>query len=84
MKIKSYLSLLILFLGTTLGFSQAQISGNVTGADGLPIPGATIFVLGTSNGTTSDFNGNFTISVEADQNVQISYLGYLSFRSPWS
>jgi len=78
MKIKSYLSLLILFLGTTLGFSQAQISGNVTGADGLPIPGATIFVLGTSNGTTSDFNGNFTISVEADQNVQISYLGYSS------
>jgi TonB-linked SusC/RagA family outer membrane protein len=78
MKIRSYLSLMLVLLGTTLGFAQTQLSGNVTGADGVPIPGASIFVLGTSNGTTSDFDGNFTISVEADQNVQISYLGYTS------
>ena len=78
MKIRSYLSLMLVLLGTTLGFAQTQLSGNVTGADGVPIPGESIFVLGTSNGTTSDFDGNFTISVEADQNVQISYLWYTS------
>ena len=51
---------------------------SVTDANGEPIPGATIIVQGTNNGTTSDFDGNYTISVEQNQNLVISYLGYIS------
>ena len=61
MKIRSYLSLLFVLIGTTYGFAQTQLSGTISGADGQPIPGATILVQGTNNGTTSDFDGNFTV-----------------------
>ena len=78
MKIRSYLSLLLVLLGTTLGFAQTQLSGIVTGADGVPIPGASVLVQGTNNGTTTDFDGNFTVSVETNQSIEISYVGYVN------
>ena len=78
MKIRSYLSLLFVLIGTTYGFAQTQLSGTISDADGQPIPGATILVQGTNNGTTSDFDGNFTIAVETNQIIDISYLGYIS------
>ena len=74
MKIRSYLSLLLVLLGTTIGFAQTQLSGIVTGADGVPIPGASVLVQGTNNGTTTDFDGNFTVSVETNQSIEISYV----------
>ena len=78
MKIRSYLSLLLVLLGTTIGFAQTQLSGIVTGADGVPIPGASVLVQGTNNGTTTDFDGNFTVSVETNQSIEISYVGYVN------
>ena len=65
-------------MGVAFGFAQTQLGGTVTDANGEPIPGATIIVQGTNNGTTSDFDGNYTISVEQNQNLVISYLGYIS------
>ncbi len=76
MKIKSHLTLLFVLLGVAIGFAQTQLSGTVTDANGEPIPGATIIVQETNNGTTSDFDGNFSIAVDQDQNLEISYLGY--------
>ncbi|MDG2491508.1 MAG: TonB-dependent receptor [Flavobacteriaceae bacterium] len=76
MKIKSHLTLLFVLIGAAFGFAQTQLSGSVTDANGQPIPGATIIVQGTNNGTTSDFDGNYTISIEENQNLVISYLGY--------
>ena len=84
MKIRSYLSLLFVLIGTTYGFAQTQLSGTISGADGQPIPGATILVQGTNNGTTSDFDGNFTIAVETNQIIDISYLGYISQSIPYT
>lgn len=78
MKIKSQLTLLFVLMGVALGFSQTQLSGSITDANGEPIPGATVIVQGTNNGTTSDFDGNFSISVEQNQNLEVSYLGYVS------
>ena len=78
MKIKSHLTLLSVFFCMAISFAQTQISGTVAGADGVPIPGATVLVQGTSNGTTSDFDGNFTISIEVNQNLEVSYVGYAS------
>lgn len=58
---------------------QKEISGIVTDASGLPLPGATIIVEGTNNGTTSDFDGNFTLSVSEDAQVLIvSFIGFIT------
>ncbi len=69
----------LLFLAS-MGIANAQskvITGNVTGADdGLPIPGVTIMVPGTTVGTTTDFDGNYELTV--DQGVttlRYSFIG---------
>ena len=85
MKIKSQLTLFFVFCGMLLSYAQTQVSGTIVGSDGQPIPGATVLVQGTNNGTTSDFDGNFSIEVNNGQNVEISYIGYktcLLYTSP--
>lgn len=78
MKIKSKLAFMGLLLMSAFGIAQTQISGIVTADDGSPIPGATVIVQESDVGTTTDFDGNFSISVEENQNLEISYLGYAS------
>ena len=69
----------ILILGSLLlgVFAQAQsISGTVSDANG-PLPGASIVVKGTSNGTTTDFDGNYMLeNVATDAVLEISFVGY--------
>jgi TonB-linked SusC/RagA family outer membrane protein len=58
---------------------QKSINGKVTDDEGNPLPGATIIEEGTNNGTTSDFDGNFSIILENENSIlKISYVGYLS------
>ncbi len=61
------------------GFTQAQsISGTVSDANG-PLPGANVIEKGTSNGVTTDFDGNYTIdNVASDAILTISYVGYIT------
>ena len=71
--------ILTLFLAFTVQLSFAQekqVSGNVSDNDGLPLPGATVVVTGTSNGVSTDFDGNFTISANASDKLEVSYVGY--------
>ncbi|UJH68562.1 TonB-dependent receptor [Allomuricauda sp. SCSIO 65647] len=58
---------------------EREISGTVTDANGTPLPGASIVEKGTTNGTESDFDGNFSIIV-TDENavLVISYIGFTS------
>ena len=55
-----------------------QIKGNVTDKNGEPIIGANITVKGTSRGTITDIDGNFTLEIPANAQIQISYIGYLT------
>ena len=56
---------------------QRIITGIITDDNENPLPGATIIEVGTSNGTTSDFDGNFSISLEnEDASLQISFIGF--------
>lgn len=67
---------LLLFLMT--GFAQAQnktITGTVTDQDGLPLPGVNIVVQGTSNGTQTDFDGNYSIEASEGQTLLFTYIG---------
>ncbi len=56
---------------------QSSITGTITDKNGTPLPGTNILVKGTTNGTQTDFDGNFSIEV-ADENATlvISYLGF--------
>lgn len=78
MKIKLNLTLLSLLLCSALSFAQTQVSGTVAGSDGIPIPGANVVVQNTNNGTTTDFDGNFTLSLNQGDVIVVSYLGYLT------
>ena len=61
--------------------AQTTINGNVVdNEDGSPIPGANVFILGSTNGSASDFDGNFSITTTKDLpiDIEISSLGYTS------
>lgn len=53
-----------------------QVKGKVVDANGEPIIGATVLEKGTTNGTVTDFDGNFTLSVANNAQLEISYVGY--------
>lgn len=73
-------SLFFILLGiffVQLGFAQQKtITGTVTDENGIPLPGATARIENTTRGVTTDFDGNFTIEVEANEVLIISYIGY--------
>ncbi|MDO6602840.1 SusC/RagA family TonB-linked outer membrane protein [Arenibacter palladensis] len=72
---------LILISMVPLGLlGQEQLTGVVSSADdGMPLPGATVLVAGTSNGTTTDFDGVFVLeNVEPNAILSISYIGFLT------
>ena len=54
------------------------VSGSVTDDTGLPLPGVTIIIKGTTIGTSTDFDGNFTIEVEEGTILVLSSIGYAS------
>lgn len=70
--------ILTLFLAFLVHVSFAQektISGVVTDQDGLPLPGVNILVQGTTNGTQTDFDGNYLIKGNEGQIIAFSYIG---------
>lgn len=74
---------LFIILGFTDGVAQAlvTISGKVTSSDGSPVVQATLAVEGTSYGTYSDDNGNYTLSLpEGKYTLVVSFVGFKSQR----
>ena len=59
-----------------VALAQQTVSGTVSDADGLPLPGATVIVKGTSTATTADFDGNYTIAAANGDVLVVSYVGY--------
>ena len=52
------------------------MTGTVIDTQGDPIIGASVWVEGTTRGTVTDVDGNFTLSVAPDEMVRVSYVGY--------
>ena len=65
-----------------MAVAQNSVSGTVTDEIGAPLPGATVLEKGTTNGTTTDFDGNYTIEVAENAVLEIAYLGYLTQEFP--
>lgn len=62
-----------------IGFAQQrQISGTVQEEDGLPLPGASVVIKGTTSGTSTDMDGKFQLSAKTGDVITISFLGYKS------
>ncbi len=82
MKLK-LLFFLLIFVPIGL-LAQGQITGMVTDqADGMPLPGASVIVVGTTTGTITDFDGNYTLGdVSSDATLAFSYIGYLTQEVP--
>ena len=75
---KRYLFLLLSFFTLSLYAQQVKLTGTVTSAgDNEPMIGVTIMVKGTTNGTVTDFDGNYTLAdVPANSTVVFSMIGY--------
>ena len=74
-KISFFVTTALLFCGLLLHAQQAT-TGTIIDADGTPIPGATVIISGTSEGTTTDFDGNFSISAETGAVLEFSSIGF--------
>lgn len=67
---------MLCFLTIQMGLAQKIVTGVVSDDQGLPLPGATVLEQGTTNGVTTDFDGNFSIEVAEGQTLEISFVGY--------
>ncbi|MEK9613336.1 MAG: TonB-dependent receptor plug domain-containing protein, partial [Flavobacteriaceae bacterium] len=75
---KHYLFLSLLgILMVQLGFAQQKtITGTVTDENGLPLPGATVVIENTTQGVSTDFDGNYTIEATPNDVLVFSFVGY--------
>ncbi|MEM9077873.1 MAG: TonB-dependent receptor [Bacteroidota bacterium] len=76
MKVQKLFGTLFMLLLTTVAMSQEKtITGTVIDQTGVPLPGVNIVVEGTSNGTQTDFDGNYAITGSVGQALLFTYLG---------
>ncbi|MFD1161412.1 SusC/RagA family TonB-linked outer membrane protein [Hwangdonia seohaensis] len=73
-----FLSLFLFATAVAWAQSEKTITGTVLSAeDNMPLPGASVIVKGTTNGTSTDFDGKFSFSVSNNATIlMVSYLGY--------
>ncbi|WP_298950049.1 SusC/RagA family TonB-linked outer membrane protein [uncultured Nonlabens sp.] len=78
-------TVLLLFLLPFFAFAQSVITGTVLESNGLPALGATVSVKGTSNGTSTDFDGKYTLNnVPSDAVILFSFVGYTTQEIPFN
>ena len=65
-------------LSTSLWAQEKAVTGTVTDADGMPLPGVNVLVQGTQRGTQTDFDGNFSLQASEGEVLLFSYLGMKS------
>ena len=66
----------LLILASTIMYAQTEITGTVIDETGEGVIGATVMEKGTSNGTVTDFDGNFKLNVAAGTMLVVTYIGY--------
>src|SRR5690349_16249965 len=59
-------------------YAQSTVTGTITDESGNALPGVSILVKGTNNGTTTDNDGRFSLSTSPDATLVISFIGYTS------
>ena len=67
---------------TSIVQQSSTVNGKITDANGEPIIGASVVIKGTTNGTITDFDGNFMLEVPAKATLVVSYVGYKTLEVP--
>ena len=75
-QLQRFLMSITLIFACTVMYAQTEITGTVIDENGEGVIGATVMEKGTSNGTVTDFDGNFTLKVEEGKTLVITYIGY--------
>lgn len=79
LKLKALLVMMVgLFLSIGALAQQIAVKGHVKDTTGEPVIGANVLVKGTTNGTITDFDGNFLLNVPKDAILTVSFVGYKS------
>ncbi|WP_157278860.1 SusC/RagA family TonB-linked outer membrane protein [Proteiniphilum acetatigenes] len=81
-KLKTFITCIALCLCSMTVFAQTSVTGNVSDLNGEAVIGASILEKGTTNGTITDIDGNFTLNVSPGATLQISYIGYITQEVP--
>ena len=76
MKSKIYSLLLILFLSVSVFAQTYEVSGTVIDSDNQPLPGVSVSVKGTTKGTTTDFDGNYSLQVNSGEVLVFTFVGF--------
>jgi TonB-linked SusC/RagA family outer membrane protein len=76
MRKKLTLFIFLLLAGFTFAQAQTTVAGKVSDNTGQPIPGVSVKVQGTSSATTTDLNGNYTISAPTNGTLVFSFVGF--------
>ena len=85
MKIIKNLLLVALFFMAATVMGQTKVTGTVVDENNQPLPGSSVLEKGTTNGTESDFDGQFTLNAQSNSGVLvISYIGYKSMEISFS
>lgn len=84
MKKKLFMFLALFFVGLGITMAQTQVRGTVVDDENEPVIGATIMIKGTSQGTITDYDGNFNISAPANGTLVVSYVGMMTQEVPVS
>jgi TonB-linked SusC/RagA family outer membrane protein len=76
------LTLLMLWCAATTAMAQSKVSGKVTDTGGEPLPGVNVIVRGTTNGTITDLDGNYSLEAGTTDVLVFSYIGYIQQTLP--
>ncbi|MFD0964157.1 YfbK domain-containing protein [Pseudofulvibacter geojedonensis] len=75
---KNAITFILLLLITSTQAQEITVTGTVVDENNIPLPGATVLVKGTTNGTSTDFDGKYSIKAHNGDTLEFSYVGYSS------
>ncbi|WP_116107976.1 SusC/RagA family TonB-linked outer membrane protein [Lewinella sp. IMCC34191] len=73
---------LFLCLLTSVAWSQTTVTGTVTDGDGFPLTGVNVLVVGSSSGTVTDLDGEYSLTAPEGSVLRFSYIGFTSQEVP--
>ena len=73
---KIFLSFSFIIFFITILVGQKTVTGVVVDEIGIPLPGASVVEVGTTNGVSTDFDGNYTIDIGENSSLEFSFVGY--------
>ena len=73
---KKFLLMMLCFVASCIVSAETVVSGTIIDEEEQPLIGGSVIVVGTSQGTSTDFDGSFKFTIREGEKIQISYLNY--------